>query len=321
MAADLAGLDLGTEPRVVLVAENSVAHLATAFAIWRAGATLVTVYPSSSAAEFEYALAHSRPALVVAGESVLPARRTGGAAARPAAAHARPHWASSMGLRDAEPRLRPAARPRRVGADLLHVRLDGASQGGDALASGLARRCPRLRRRMAPRRRRRQPRVDAARMGVRTGDHVDGDADRRRPRDPVRAQRPARPARRVRRPRRDVLRRRDDDVREDGRGDGARSGRAAAVTACACASPAASRATRPPSSVGTSSPAALCTTCMPHPSASPSSPTTRPSTRSLGRGVRDVWCRRRSCEIDLDDRRSLGPRAGADARLLGRPRR
>lgn len=72
VAADLAGPDLGTQPRVVLVAENSVAHLATAFAIWRAGATLVTVYPSSSAAEFEYALAHSRPALVVAGESVLP---------------------------------------------------------------------------------------------------------------------------------------------------------------------------------------------------------------------------------------------------------
>ena len=71
-AADLAGLDLDDEPRVVLIAENSVAHLATAFAIWRAGATLVTVYPSSSAAEFEYALAHSRPALVVAGESVLP---------------------------------------------------------------------------------------------------------------------------------------------------------------------------------------------------------------------------------------------------------
>jgi long-chain acyl-CoA synthetase len=71
IAADLAGLDLGAQPRVVLVAENSVAHLATAFAIWRAGATLVTVYPSSSAAEFEYALAHSRPALVVAGESVL----------------------------------------------------------------------------------------------------------------------------------------------------------------------------------------------------------------------------------------------------------
>ena len=66
------GWTSGLEPRVVLVAENSVAHLATAFAIWRAGATLVTVYPSSSAAEFEYALAHSRPALVVAGESVLP---------------------------------------------------------------------------------------------------------------------------------------------------------------------------------------------------------------------------------------------------------
>jgi long-chain acyl-CoA synthetase len=68
----LAALDLVPSSRVVLVAENSAAHLATAFAIWRAGATLVTVYPSSSADELEYALAHSRPALVIAGESVLP---------------------------------------------------------------------------------------------------------------------------------------------------------------------------------------------------------------------------------------------------------
>ena len=74
-ALDLGALDRSGAPRIVLVAENSVAHLATAFAIWRAGATLVTVYPSSSAAELEYAFTHSRPALVIAGESVLPTVR------------------------------------------------------------------------------------------------------------------------------------------------------------------------------------------------------------------------------------------------------
>lgn len=73
VAAALVALDLGQSPRIVLVAENSAAHLVTAFAVWRAGATLVTVYPSSTATELEYALTHSRPAAVVAGESVLAA--------------------------------------------------------------------------------------------------------------------------------------------------------------------------------------------------------------------------------------------------------
>jgi len=72
LSGGLAALELGPRPRVVLVAENSAAHLALAFAIWRAGATLVTVYPSSTAAELEYALANSRPALVIAGQSVVP---------------------------------------------------------------------------------------------------------------------------------------------------------------------------------------------------------------------------------------------------------
>lgn len=70
-AANIAARDLGTGAKVVLIAENSVAHLVTAFAIWRAGATLVTVYPSSTASEIEHALTHSRPVLVIAGESVL----------------------------------------------------------------------------------------------------------------------------------------------------------------------------------------------------------------------------------------------------------
>jgi long-chain acyl-CoA synthetase len=71
LAGGIAALDLGVEPRILLVAENSAAHLLTAFAIWRAGATLVTVYPSSTPSELEYALTHSRPALVIAGDSVM----------------------------------------------------------------------------------------------------------------------------------------------------------------------------------------------------------------------------------------------------------
>jgi long-chain acyl-CoA synthetase len=82
IARRLAAVELEPAPRVVLVAESSVAHLMTAFAIWRSGATLVTVYPSSTPDELEYALTHSRPALVIAGASVLPtvepvARRLG----------------------------------------------------------------------------------------------------------------------------------------------------------------------------------------------------------------------------------------------------
>jgi long-chain acyl-CoA synthetase len=110
IGADLAGLDLGTEPRVCLVAENSVAHLVTAFAIWRAGAALVTVYPSSSAEEFEYALSHSRPALVVAGESVL---HTIGPVARQLALRLLTLDASgeTHGPHDAGPRVPPAVDP------------------------------------------------------------------------------------------------------------------------------------------------------------------------------------------------------------------
>jgi long-chain acyl-CoA synthetase len=57
--------------RVALIADNSVGHLIAAFAVWRAGATLVTVYPSSTADEFEYALGHSEPSLVIAGREVI----------------------------------------------------------------------------------------------------------------------------------------------------------------------------------------------------------------------------------------------------------
>ena len=48
VAARLAASGLTPGDRVVLVADNSADHLIVAFAVWRAGATLVTIYPSSS---------------------------------------------------------------------------------------------------------------------------------------------------------------------------------------------------------------------------------------------------------------------------------
>jgi long-chain acyl-CoA synthetase len=53
--------------RVALVAENSAGFLASALAVWRAGGVLVTVYPSSSAGDLQYALINSDPSLVLLG--------------------------------------------------------------------------------------------------------------------------------------------------------------------------------------------------------------------------------------------------------------
>jgi long-chain acyl-CoA synthetase len=58
-----AGVQAGN--RVALIAESSAMYLATALAIWRAGAVLVTVYPSSSSEDLQYAVASSDPVLVV----------------------------------------------------------------------------------------------------------------------------------------------------------------------------------------------------------------------------------------------------------------
>ena len=63
----------GTRPghRVVLIADNSTHHAVVAFALWRAGATLVTIYPSSTVPEFEYAIDNAQPMLVIAGSRVV----------------------------------------------------------------------------------------------------------------------------------------------------------------------------------------------------------------------------------------------------------
>lgn len=62
---------------VAVIASNSARFLAHAFGVWRAGRTLVTVYPSSPAAEIAYALDHSAVDLVFADYDVadrIPAR-------------------------------------------------------------------------------------------------------------------------------------------------------------------------------------------------------------------------------------------------------
>lgn len=69
-AAALAGAGVRQGDRVALVAESSASFLATALGVWRAGAVLVTVYPSSGRDDLEYALENSDPVLVVAGGDV-----------------------------------------------------------------------------------------------------------------------------------------------------------------------------------------------------------------------------------------------------------
>ena len=71
VAARLIAAGIGEGERVAVVADNSPAHLVAAFAVWRAGATLVTIYPSSGSAELAFAIDDADPSLVVAGSRVL----------------------------------------------------------------------------------------------------------------------------------------------------------------------------------------------------------------------------------------------------------
>ena len=59
--------DAGMQPgqRIALVAESSAHYLAAALGVWRAGGVLVTVYPSSSRSDLEYAITSSDPALLI----------------------------------------------------------------------------------------------------------------------------------------------------------------------------------------------------------------------------------------------------------------
>ncbi|TDD87064.1 long-chain fatty acid--CoA ligase [Saccharopolyspora karakumensis] len=57
--------------RVAIIADNSADYLITAFAIWDAGAVLVTVYPSSGESDLAHCLDSSAPALVLAESRLL----------------------------------------------------------------------------------------------------------------------------------------------------------------------------------------------------------------------------------------------------------
>lgn len=69
-ADQLASAGLKAGYRVALIAESSAAYLATALAVWRAGAVLVTIYPSSGAGDIQYAIETSDPALIFVSDGV-----------------------------------------------------------------------------------------------------------------------------------------------------------------------------------------------------------------------------------------------------------
>ena len=213
----------GSGERVVLVADNSVAPPRRRRS--RSGAPA----PRSSRCtrrrrppSWSTPSATPRPSLVVAGSrSCCRRRQPVGRGRRCRRARARRRGRLAGGPKRCASR-RPSAGvdPDGVGAHLLHVRLHVAAEGGDALPRRPARRGAR-----------RTPRVwhlgaddvtlvvAAAGVGLRARDDVDGDAGGRRP---GAAPAPAATRRRccdgLRRPPRHVLRRRHDDVRQDGRG-------------------------------------------------------------------------------------------------------
>jgi long-chain acyl-CoA synthetase len=65
-AAQLTAAGVADGDRVALVAGNSPSYLVWAFAVWRAGAVLATVYPESSDGELDYVLSNARPSCVIA---------------------------------------------------------------------------------------------------------------------------------------------------------------------------------------------------------------------------------------------------------------
>ena len=74
-AAQLARAGMKPADRVALVADNSSAYLVCAFAVWKAGGVLATVYPSLASDELTHCLGSADPVLVVADERVSGAVR------------------------------------------------------------------------------------------------------------------------------------------------------------------------------------------------------------------------------------------------------
>lgn len=79
----LTAAGLRTGGRVAIVAESSMTYLATALAVWRVDAVLVTIYPSSSPEDLRYSLQSSDPALLVLGRTIDRSPLTGELATRP----------------------------------------------------------------------------------------------------------------------------------------------------------------------------------------------------------------------------------------------
>jgi long-chain acyl-CoA synthetase len=71
LAERLAASGVVAATRVALIADNSVRHAIAAFAVWRAGGTLVTVYPSSTESELRHALSAATPSVVIAATRVM----------------------------------------------------------------------------------------------------------------------------------------------------------------------------------------------------------------------------------------------------------
>lgn len=71
LARRLTDLGVGEGDRVMIVADNSWRFLVTAFAVWRAKGTLVTVYSSSRESEIAHAASSTAPRLVVASERIV----------------------------------------------------------------------------------------------------------------------------------------------------------------------------------------------------------------------------------------------------------
>jgi long-chain acyl-CoA synthetase len=79
-AAWLRQVGVASGDRVALVAENSAEYLTWAAAVWRAGAVLVTIYPSSTRNDLTYCLESCDPVLVLADEHTeASVRRAAGA--------------------------------------------------------------------------------------------------------------------------------------------------------------------------------------------------------------------------------------------------
>ena len=111
-------------------------HLVAAFAVWRAGATLVTIYPSSTVAELAYAIGNAGPPARDRRETRLRGHGAGrgGSACRCSSSDG---TGALVGLPagPAKPRRRRRRRsiPMSVALICLHVRLDVTAEGGDAL--------------------------------------------------------------------------------------------------------------------------------------------------------------------------------------------